>query len=95
MDYLSNERCHDLINSEELNLIEKRLIKFFYILGEEEIAVLTCSSETAMFLYLFRKQLHIENEIEYYNGYYELFENPIVIDEDIAFGKVVTGYELL
>jgi hypothetical protein len=95
VDYLLSERIHEIINKDELEKLRSRLVKLFYILGKEEIAVVTCSQETAMLLYLFRKELKIENEIELEDGNYYLSELPIEIDEYIEFGKVVTGYELL
>ena len=95
VDYLSSERIHEIINKDKLEEIRIRLVKLFYTLGKEEIAVITCSQETAMLLHLFRKELKIENEIEIFDGTFYLSEIPIEIDDDIEFGKVVTGYELL
>lgn len=95
VDYLLGEGIYEIINKDELEKLRGRLVRLFWILGKEEIAVVTCSQETAMLLYLFRKELKIENEIEMDDGTYYLSELPIEIDSDIEFGKVVTGYELL
>ena len=95
MDFLINEDCHTILNTEEIYVLRERLRRLILMQGKEELVIIACSLETAMLLYLFRKELEIENEIEMIDGDYYMFDNLIEIDDYICFGKVVTGYELL
>lgn len=92
---LINEDYHTVVNKEEIYCLKERLRKLILMQGKEELITITCSLETAMLLYLFRKELEIEYEIEIIDGDYYIFDNLIEIDEYIEFGEVVSGYELL